>query len=1247
MNNLKEMSLLRNIVRSQERRRYYSTSTNKINNTYKCSEHNDYFTKICLKCNNDICPRCEKIYHYNHNVLNYEDINPDNSEIDNLQRRINTYMDIIKNLKKEINNWYNDLKIKLYDFELSLKNNDIINSFDFIINYSKQKICLDSIFKFRKIYNNIMEENNMKNKKIISIINQYGNMNNINIPSYYNYFEIKFLLLNLVNLNHNKKESSSKYINNRYNYNIQDEVKINKENFIKKGELILNYLSKIPDLENNNNNNNTINYELFNKSISFNTMPKNTFYFSNEIKNNTDNLYDKSTGYKNSNENYKTYSDKIMTDSNIDEFKNILNKTKIPEFHLNSDNNSEKSYKMNQTFNLGEKKNYNISDFTKYLNKMGLLTNNENDLRKVNSSQDLLNKSSCSIKSTKYVQNRNNTFYNLKYKNNILDIKTNLYNSTKRENKENKIDNEPTKKIPVINNNLFTNKNIQTKTYVHKRFSNNNNLNINNKLRDKNKNNNNNIKFQKKIIIIKSNKKNNMNNINIIEDNKENQKNNDNKDINTYNDNQLKSNNINILNQKIIIQKQENDDDILKNENDKKEKEEKMIYSSPIREELLKNAIISDTKKKVVNDYDNDNEESNINTTDKKNLLKIIYSPSNNIKQSTNKKNDISLAKNIDYNTYKNNNSINININPPNIIKTHNNIPYFVDPEKEICIGLELGNSECKIGIVNQNTSEIQLVCFDEDKYSIPTLISFGQNKKEIKIGYKADEDIFNNPSQTIFNIIKFFGQKYNDVKGKNDLWPFKVYSTNDGENRPYIKINFGPQKDKIFYFENILSIFLQKVFEFVFNKIKLENNSNYNTEEKKDKNDEDLNTNININKLNIILVLTIPNYFTYYQRQLIEKIIKTEIFPQINNNNENIKTYGQYKINLLEIKIENASSIASVCLNSNYDNNKNNNKNILILNLDGGSANVSITSSKIENDKQIYEVKSINGITKGGTDLIDDFIFEILKKFEDNIKKEILESPLALAKMRKLCQKMRLNIIQKEKDFFNIVEILENYDDIIEINRQDYENASSNLYNNIQTLIYDTLKNSQLKEKDINDIIFIGELCREKKLELIIEQLFKQDNRLYEELIYSNYMDNEKDFYIVGGAAYHAFNCINNNKYYFNDISVFNIGIQTYSGDLSYIIMKGQNIPIKNTKNIKLDNENELKIYEKYDNDNKDIKLIGTIEMNNDKENKMKYGYREIKIEYEINDNHQIFISLFNGEKYENKIPIQLLFDN
>ena len=634
--------------------------------------------------------------------------------------------------------------------------------------------------------------------------------------------------------------------------------------------------------------------------------------------------------------------------------------------------------------------------------------------------------------------------------------------------------------------------------------------------------------------------------------------------------------------------------------------------------------------------------------------MHIIYSPSNK-NTSTNKKNQTNINNNINFQTYKIGNSTNLNFNPPNIIKTNKNSSFFVDQEKELCIGLELGNTECKVGLVNQNTSEIQLVCFEEEKYSIPTLVSFGQNKKEIKIGYEAEEDILNNPSQTIFNIIKFFGEQNIDVKGKRELWPFKIFYTNNEENRPYIKINFGPQKDKIFYFENILSIFLEKMFEIIFNKVNLENSSNYNTQEKIRNDGEENYLNNNIT-LNIVLVLTVPNYFTYYQRKLLENIIKTEIFPEINN--ENVKIYGKYKINLLGIKIENASSIGTICLNTNYDfnnNNKSKNKNILILNIDGGSTNVSITSILNENEKQIYQVKAINSIPKGENDLIDDFISYVLQKFNEKIKKEILDSPLALAKLRKLCKKIRYNLIQKEKDKFNIVEILENYDEKIEISKNEYEDCTNNFFNNIKSLINEALDKIKNKEKEINDIIFIGELCRDKNITKIIEQLFRQENTLYEELIYSNYMDNEKDFYIVGGAAYHALNYINNDIYYYFDISPFNIGIKKYNEDLNYIITKGDKIPIINKKTIKIENENELKIYERYENDVKNDRLIGKIEINNDiininkdnNENNIKYGYRELKIEYEINEKLELFISIYNGEKYGDKIKINLLFDN
>ena len=1214
MNNRRNVKLLNNLLRSQERKKYYSANTNKMINTYKCREHNEYFSKICLECYLDICSKCEKNYHYNHEIVKYDDINPDMSEIESLKSNINIYIDKYNNLKKDINNWYTELKNKIYDFNKSIKHNEVINSIDFLTNYSKNKICLNTIFRFRKIYYNIMEENNIKNKNIISILNKNRNIENIKLPTYYDFFEIKNLL-------------------HKLNYN--------KDNLLKKSELLLDYLLSIPYIDDNNSISN-INYNIDNNedvlsksSTNFNLF-KNPFYFnSNQIKL-SESLGDKSTAVKNfdiNNDNY--YSEKRKIDSKEEEFKNILNKTKISEFNLNSQ--TGQSGKINKTFNVGEKN-------VKYFTKIGLLK--ENDLYKENSSQNLFNKSICSIKSTKYSPNRSYSSYNFNEKKNsknIFGTKSSLF-SNKYENKSiNNVNKEENnKKVLITNNVILNNKNAQTKTYIHKKFNNITNYNIN-KINGNNKKNNYNIKLQKKIIIInKSNRHSNiLSHMQKKESKKEIYNNNENLNINN---NEIQkhhkfNNYSNIMKQKILRMKQPNDQ-FLRD----KEKSEN-IYSSPIRPEIFKNTIINDSKKNLINNYDNVNESNNINTNEKKNLFHIINSPSVNKDQSINKEND----NNIKYQTYRINNSTNININPPNIIKTNKNSPFFVDPDKEICIGVELGNSECKVGIVNQNTSEIQLVCFEEAKYSIPTLISFGDNKKEIKIGYKAEENILNNPNQTIFNIVKYFGKKFNDIKGRKELWPFKIYYTKDDENKPYIKINYGPQKDKVFYFENILSIFLEKMFGIVFNKVNLENSSNYNTQEKiKGKGDEEHIKNKPI--LNIILVLTVPNYFSYYQRKLIEKIFKNEIFPGINDN-ESLKIYGQYKINLIGLKIENASSIASLCLNMNYDINLNKNKkNILILNIDGGSTNISITSAINKNDKLIYQVRVVNGLLRGETDVIDDFMYLVLEKLKKNEKKEILDSSLALAKLRKICEKIRINLLKKESDSFNIKEILDNYDYEILIKRKDYENSCCDLFNNIKSLINDSIKESQLKERNIKDIILIGEFSREKKITQMIEQLFGGKNNAYEDLFYSNHIDKEKDFYLVGGAGYHAINYANNNVYSFNDISPFSIGIENYNGNLDYIIIKGEKIPSKNRQIIRINNDKELKIFEKDDNKDKNNKLIGIVKIEDDAEIDMDNimdGYKEIKIEYEINDKLELIIKIFNGEKYGNEIKVGLIYDN
>ena len=75
------MKILRNILRSHERKRFYSMNSDIITNTLKCQEHNEYCRKICLHCNVDICPKCEKNFHTSHKLIKYDEIKPSASEI--------------------------------------------------------------------------------------------------------------------------------------------------------------------------------------------------------------------------------------------------------------------------------------------------------------------------------------------------------------------------------------------------------------------------------------------------------------------------------------------------------------------------------------------------------------------------------------------------------------------------------------------------------------------------------------------------------------------------------------------------------------------------------------------------------------------------------------------------------------------------------------------------------------------------------------------------------------------------------------------------------------------------------------------------------------------------------------------------------------------------------------------------------------------------------------------------------------
>ena len=82
---------------------------------------------------------------------------------------------------------------------------------------------------------------------------------------------------------------------------------------------------------------------------------------------------------------------------------------------------------------------------------------------------------------------------------------------------------------------------------------------------------------------------------------------------------------------------------------------------------------------------------------------------------------------------------------------------FLIDTNKDLNIGFELGNSECKIGIINEYLNTVELWVPSENidnnnDLSIQSLISFKDKNDNIIIGNKAEELKISNPKYSIFN---------------------------------------------------------------------------------------------------------------------------------------------------------------------------------------------------------------------------------------------------------------------------------------------------------------------------------------------------------------------------------------------------------------------------------------------------------------------------------------------------------------
>lgn len=415
-------------------------------------------------------------------------------------------------------------------------------------------------------------------------------------------------------------------------------------------------------------------------------------------------------------------------------------------------------------------------------------------------------------------------------------------------------------------------------------------------------------------------------------------------------------------------------------------------------------------------------------------------------------------------------------------------------------IGIDLGTTNSCVAVMEGGDPVV--IANQEGSRTTPSMVAFNE-KGERLVGQIAKRQAITNPDNTIFAVKRLIGRKYDSKEVQNDIkvLPYQISKAPNGDAQVHVR-------GKDYSSAEISSMILQKMRKTA---------EDYLGE----KVDE--------------AVVTVPAYFNDSQRQA---------------------TKDAGRIAGLKVeRIINEPTAASLA----YGLDKKGDRTIAVFDLGGGTFDISI----LEIGEGVFEVKSTNGNTHLGG---EDFDLRIVDYLADEFKKDqgidLRNDKMALQRLKEAAEKAKMELSSSQETDINLPFITADASGPkhlnIKLTRAKLEAMVDDLIEKVVDPCKAALKDSGMKQSDIDEVILVGGMTRMPKVQAKVQEVFGKEPS----------KGVNPDEVVAVGAGIQAGVLKGEVKdVLLLDVTPLSLGIETLGGVATRLIEKNTTIPTKKSQ--------------------------------------------------------------------------------